>query len=123
MKHLGQLSISEWREEQEKYHSIDNYLQEQIASLPLEPVFAENFSFKDIYVPQKEKPIDANGKLKNDAEAFDLQTWAKQLLEDESKQHRVMFVEAGLLDAVKAFFVGCLLTGCDKIFIQFGRPC
>ena len=29
MKHLGQPSISEWREEQEKYHSIDNYLQEQ----------------------------------------------------------------------------------------------
>jgi hypothetical protein len=25
MKHLGQPSISEWREEQEKYHSIDKY--------------------------------------------------------------------------------------------------
>jgi uncharacterized protein YjbI with pentapeptide repeats len=95
IKHLGQASISEWREEQEKYHSIDNYLQKQIASLPLEPVFAENFSFKDIYVPLKEKPIDANGKLIEDAEAFDLETWAKQLLEDESKQNWVMFVEAG----------------------------
>jgi len=95
MKHLGQPSISEWREEQEKYHSIDNYLQKQIASLPLEPVFAENFSFKDIYVPLEEKPIDANGKLIEDAEAFDLETWAKNLLEDENKQNRVMFVEAG----------------------------
>ncbi|MBD0394403.1 MAG: hypothetical protein ICV52_11245, partial [Microcoleus sp. C1-bin4] len=95
MKHLGQPSISEWREEQEKYQSIDKYLQEQIASLPLEPVFAENFSFKDIYVPLKEKPIDANGKLIEDAEAFDLETWAKQLLADENKQNRVMFVEAG----------------------------
>jgi uncharacterized protein YjbI with pentapeptide repeats len=95
IKHLGQASISEWREEQEKYHSIDNYLQKQIASLPLEPVFAENFSFKDIYVPLKEKPIDANGKLIEDAEAFDLETWAKQLLEDESKHNWVMFVEAG----------------------------
>jgi len=95
IKHLGQPSISEWREEQEKYHSIDSYLQKQIASLPLEPVFAENFSFKDIYVPLEEKPIDANGKLIEDAEAFDLETWAKQLLEDESKQNRVMFVEAG----------------------------
>jgi len=95
MKHLGQPSFSEWREAQEKYQSIDKYLQEQIASLPLEPVFAENFSFKDIYVPLKEKPIDANGKLINDADAFDLQTWAKQLLDDESKQNRVMFVEAG----------------------------
>ena len=95
MKHLGQPSISEWREEQEKYHSIDNYLQEQIASLPLEPVFAENFSFKDIYVPLKEKPIDANGKLINNAQAFDLETWAKNLLDDKNKQNRVMFVEAG----------------------------
>ena len=95
MKHLGQPSISEWREEQKKYHSIDNYLQEQIASLPREPVFAENFSFKDIYVPLKEKPIDANGKVINDAQAFDLETWAKDLLEDKNKQNRVMFVEAG----------------------------
>jgi hypothetical protein len=95
MKHLGQPSISEWREEQEKYHSIDNYLQEQISSLPLEPVFKEKFSFKDIYVPLKAKPINKNGKLINDAQAFDLETWAKQLLEDENKQNRVMFVEAG----------------------------
>jgi uncharacterized protein YjbI with pentapeptide repeats len=95
MKHLGQPSISEWREEQKKYHSIDNYLKDQIESLPLEPVFAENFSFKDIYVPLKEKPIDANGKLINDSEAFDLETWAKNLLEGENKQNRVMFVEAG----------------------------
>jgi uncharacterized protein YjbI with pentapeptide repeats len=95
MKHLGQPSISEWREEQEKYHSIDNYLQEQIASLPLQPVFAENFSFKDIYVPLKAKRLDKNGKLINDAEAFDLETWAKNLLADEKKQNQVMFVEAG----------------------------
>jgi uncharacterized protein YjbI with pentapeptide repeats len=95
MKHLGQPSISEWREEQEKYHSIDNYLQEQIASLPLQPVFEENFSFKDIYVPLKAKRLDKNGKLINDAEAFDLETWAKNLLADEKKQNQVMFVEAG----------------------------
>ncbi|MEG4114472.1 MULTISPECIES: pentapeptide repeat-containing protein [unclassified Microcoleus] len=95
MKHLGQPSISEWREEQEKYYSINNYLQEQIASLPLELVFAENFAFKDIYVPLKEKPLDANGKPINNAEAFDLETWAKNLLENEKKQNRVMFVEAG----------------------------
>ncbi|MEG5163975.1 pentapeptide repeat-containing protein [Microcoleus sp. AT3-A2] len=95
MKHLGQPSISEWREEQEKYHSIDNYLQEQIASLPLQPVFTENFSFKDIYVPLKARPIDKNGDPINDAEAFDLENWAKDLLADENKQNRVMFVKAG----------------------------
>ncbi|MGB7893255.1 MAG: pentapeptide repeat-containing protein [Microcoleus sp.] len=95
MKHLGQPSISEWREEQEKYHSIDNYLQDQIASLPLKPVFEENFSFKDIYVPLKARPIDKNGELNKRVAAFDLETWAKDLLVDEKKQNRVMFVESG----------------------------
>ncbi|MEG4091782.1 pentapeptide repeat-containing protein [Microcoleus sp. Pol12B4] len=95
MKHLGQPSFSEWREEQEKYHSIDNYLQEQISSLPLESVFKENFSFKDIYVPLKARPIDKNGAVNKRATAFDLETWAKNLLADENKQNLVMFVEAG----------------------------
>ncbi|UNU25354.1 pentapeptide repeat-containing protein [Microcoleus vaginatus] len=95
MKHLGQPSFSEWREEQEKYHSIDNYLQEQIATLPLQPVFAENFSFKDIYVPLKAQAIDKNGEVIEDAEDFDLESWAKDLLEDKNRQNRVMFVEAG----------------------------
>jgi len=96
IKHLGQPSISEWREEQEKYQSIDNYLQKQIESLPLQPVFkTENFSFKDIYVPLKAQAIDKNGEVIEDAQDFDLETWAKQLLADENKQNRVMFVQAG----------------------------
>ncbi|HSF76130.1 MAG TPA: hypothetical protein VLA84_20195, partial [Microcoleus sp.] len=95
MKHLGQPSISEWREEQEKYQSIDAYLEEQIASKPKEKVFAEDFTFKDIYVPLKAKPIDKNGRVAEDAPAFDLETWAKELLADEKKPNQVMFVEAG----------------------------
>ena len=95
MKHLGQPSFSEWREEQQQYQSIDEYLEKQIADKPKEKVFAEEFTFKDIYVPLKAKPIDKNGKPINDAEAFDLETWAKQLLEDEHKQNRVLFIEAG----------------------------
>jgi len=95
MKHLGQPSISEWREEQEKYQSIDAYLEEQIASKPKEKVFAENFTFKDIYVRLKAKPIDKNGRVAEDATAFDLETWAKELLADEKKKNQVMFVEAG----------------------------
>lgn len=95
MKHLGQPSFSEWREEQQKYHSIDKYLEDQIADKPKEKVFAEEFTFKDIYVPLKAKPIDKNGDLIKDEEAFDLETWAKKLLEDEKKQNLVMFVEAG----------------------------
>jgi len=95
MKHLGQPSISEWREEQEKYHSIDNYLKDQIRSLPLKPVFEENFSFKDIYVPLKAQAIDKNGNVSTYGQAFDLEIWAKKSLADDEKQNRVMFVEAG----------------------------
>ncbi len=46
-------------------------------------------------MPLKAKPIDKNGKPIEDAEDFDLETWAKQLLADEKKQNLVMFVEAG----------------------------
>jgi hypothetical protein len=95
VKHLGQPSFSEWQRAQEKYHSIDAYLEEQIASKPKEKVFAEDFTFKDIYVPLKAKPIDKNGRVTKDAPAFDLETWAKELLADEKKQNQVMFVEAG----------------------------
>ena len=95
MKHLGQPSFSEWREEQEKYQSIDEYLEKQIADKPKEKVFAEEFTFKDIYVPLKAKPIDQNGSVIKNAEAFDLETWAKESLADEKKQNQVMFVEAG----------------------------
>jgi Pentapeptide repeats (8 copies) len=95
MKHLGQSSFSEWRKEQRQYQSIDEYLEEQIATLPQKTVFEEKFTFKDIYVPLKAKPIDKNGKPIEDAEDFDLETWAKQLLADEKKQNQVMFVEAG----------------------------
>jgi len=95
IKHLGQPSFSEWQRAQEKYQSIDAYLEEQIASKPKEKVFAENFTFKDIYVRLKAKPIDKNGRVTKDAPAFDLETWAKNLLADEKKQNQVMFVEAG----------------------------
>jgi hypothetical protein len=95
MKHLGQHSFSEWRDEQKKYQSIDTYLEEQIASKPEEKVFAEEFTFKDIYVPLKAMPIDQNGKVDRDGEAFDLKTWAKESLAEENKQNQVMFIEAG----------------------------
>ncbi len=94
MKHLGQPSISEWREEQEKYQSIDKYLENQSESLEKERVFAENFGFKDIYVPLKAKPIDKNGNRVN-MQRFRFRNLGKKLLEDENKQNRVMFVEAG----------------------------
>jgi Pentapeptide repeats (8 copies) len=95
LKVLAELYRDRWQKDLDKYDNIDAYLEERIASKPEEKVFAEEFTFKDIYVPLKARAIDKNGKPINDAAAFDLETWAKQLLEDENKQNRVMFVEAG----------------------------
>ncbi|NJM62152.1 MAG: NACHT domain-containing protein [Oscillatoriales cyanobacterium RU_3_3] len=92
---LAELYRDRWQKDIDKYDSIDTYLAEQIATKPQEKVFAEEFTFHDIYVPLKAKPLDKNGKPIKDAAAFDLETWTKQLLADENKQNRVMFIEAG----------------------------
>ena len=95
LKVLAERYRDRWQKDLDKYDNIDAYLEEKVASKPEEKVFDEDFKFKDIYVPLKAKPLDQNGKLIEDAEAFDLETWAKDLLADENKQNRVMFVEAG----------------------------
>jgi len=95
VQHLAQPSFSEWRQELTKYQSIDDYLTEQIATKPLEKVFGEDFTFRDIYVPLKAKPLDGNGNEIDDAEAFDLESWAKDVLQDPQKQDLVMFVQGG----------------------------
>jgi hypothetical protein len=94
IKHLGKPTFGDWRKEQEKYQSIDTYL-ETIAEKPDEPVFAEKFSFRDIYVPLKALPVDANGQQVENANPIDLETWAKSALQDAQKQNKVMFVQGG----------------------------
>jgi len=83
------------RQEGDKYDSIDRYLTEQIAAKPLETVFAESFTFKDIYVPLKAMPVDKNGDVDEKAEAFHLETWAKDILNHSQKQGQVMFIQGG----------------------------
>ncbi|MGK7902994.1 MAG: NACHT domain-containing NTPase, partial [Hormoscilla sp.] len=95
VQHLPQPSFNEWRQELTKYQSIEDYLTEQIATKPLENVFGEDFTFRDIYVPLKAKPLDENGNEVYDAEAFDLENWANNVLQDPEKQDRVMFVQGG----------------------------
>ena len=83
------------RQEGDKYDSIARYLTEQIAAKPLETVFAESFTFKDIYVPLKAKPVDKNGHVVETLHATSLQDWAKDILNDSQQQDRVMFVQGG----------------------------
>ena len=95
VKPLAELFRNGGRELLEKYLSIDNYLEEQIATKPQEMVFAESFTFRDIYVPLKAKPVDKNGDQDKQVEAFCLETWAKNILTDTKKQAQVMFIQGG----------------------------
>ncbi len=95
VKPLAELYRNGGRELLEKYQSIDTYLEEQIAAKPRETVFAESFTFRDIYVPPKAKPVNKNGDVDEEADTFDLETWAKSILNEPQKQGQVMFIQGG----------------------------
>ncbi len=96
----GVKRLVEWyrvggREVLEKYTSVDDYLTQQIQTRPLEKVFAENFTFRDIYVPLKAQFIQTDGEADKDKEPVELEQWAKDLLNDQQKRDRVMFIQGG----------------------------
>jgi len=95
VKPLAELFRNGGRELLEKYLSIDSYLEDQIAAKPHESIFAESFTFQDIYVPLKAKPVDKNGDVNQREEAFSLETWAKDILNHPQKQAQVMFIQGG----------------------------
>ncbi len=94
-RNLIQLSGGDCWKEQQKIQSINEYLNTQIASKPLEKVFDENFSFKDIYIPLKIKPINQYGEVEQNLEALDLETWAKRILLNPDSLEQVMFIQGG----------------------------
>ncbi|MBW4483759.1 MAG: NACHT domain-containing protein [Tildeniella torsiva UHER 1998/13D] len=79
----------------EKYLSIDSYLEEAIAPCTHQKVFAEDFTFNDIYVPLKAQALTSAGEADGAREPFVLEDWAKQFLNDSTKANRVMFVQGG----------------------------
>ncbi|BDI17906.1 hypothetical protein ANSO36C_37080 [Nostoc cf. commune SO-36] len=93
IKNIIQPSFGEWQKEQQKFSSIDEYLKDHIAGKPLEKVFDESFSFKDIYVPLKAKPVDKNGDIDEKVNSLDLETWAKENLLNPNNLEQVMFVQ------------------------------
>ncbi|MEH2339039.1 hypothetical protein [Nostoc sp.] len=95
IKNIIQPSFGDWQKEQQKFSSIDEYLKTHIASKPLDLVFDESFSFKDIYVPLKAKPVDNNGEIDEKVNSLDLETWAKEILLNPNNLEQVMFVQAG----------------------------
>ncbi|WP_017297899.1 NACHT domain-containing protein [Nodosilinea nodulosa] len=79
----------------EKYLSIDSYLDEAIAPCPHQQVFAEDFTFSDIYVPLKAQALTSAGEANGTEESFVLEAWARQCLNDSTKSGQVMFVQGG----------------------------
>ncbi|PSN20810.1 hypothetical protein C7271_00385, partial [filamentous cyanobacterium CCP5] len=78
----------------EKYLSIDTYLEEWIAPKPHEPVFAEAFSFKDIYVPLKAQLLTAAGESDRSVPVV-LEQWVRRQLNDPEQTDRVLFIQGG----------------------------
>ena len=93
VKSLSGIFSDGYRQELEKYHSIDDYLENHIATKPKEKVFAETFAFKDIYVPLRAKPLNKNGDEDKNQQAVDLETWVKELLQNPHKQDKVIFIQ------------------------------
>ncbi len=93
VKFLSGIFSDGYRQELEKYQSIDDYLEGYIATKPSEKVFAEKFTFKDIYVPLKAQPLNKNGDENKNEQAIDLKTWVKRLLQDPNEQEKVIFIQ------------------------------
>jgi uncharacterized protein YjbI with pentapeptide repeats len=95
VKRLADVYRDGWRQSLEKYQSIDDYLDKQIGQKPLEKVFDEEFTFKDIYVSSKIKLVNQNGELNERAKPLELESWVKATLQEHDKQAQVMFIQGG----------------------------
>ena len=105
-----------WQGDLETYLSIDKYLEDIIAQKPLEKVFDEDFCFKDIYVSLEVQSVNPSRicprcnfkknpvgvyKCQNPtcrADLFPVQiieSWAEDILLDENKLEKVLFIQAG----------------------------
>ncbi|MEM8832031.1 MAG: pentapeptide repeat-containing protein [Cyanobacteria bacterium P01_G01_bin.19] len=85
---------SDGRGEEEKYQSIDRYL-EEIESLPKALVFKEQFTFQDIYVPLQATSLDKNGEEIRYSDNFVLEEWVQKFIIDPKKSDKVLFIQAG----------------------------
>ncbi|MEO0407077.1 MAG: pentapeptide repeat-containing protein [Cyanobacteria bacterium P01_A01_bin.135] len=93
VKHLGQPTFENWRQEQAKYLSIEDYLRKQIAPGPQEQVFdEEDLSFCDIYVPPQVKRLDRNGELISE-ELLDLEHRVTLHLMKAGSTRYILFID------------------------------
>lgn len=94
VKHLGQPTFEDWRQEQAKYQDIDDYLREVIQHEPEEKVFDEkSLNFRNIYVPAEVKRLDRDGKPIKDEPLYDLGTWVHHHLMRVDEKPSILFIQ------------------------------
>jgi hypothetical protein len=95
VKRLAGVYGEGWFQDQERYLSVDRYLEEVIARKPQETVFDEPFTFADLYVPLQVQSVNKEGKIANDATLQNIETWAESQLQDSRAQGQVLFIQGG----------------------------
>uniref|UniRef100_UPI00194DD5FC pentapeptide repeat-containing protein n=1 Tax=Leptolyngbya sp. CCY15150 TaxID=2767772 RepID=UPI00194DD5FC len=95
VKRLAAVYGEGWFQDQERYASVDRYLEEVIACKPQDPVFDESFTFAELYVPLQVRPVDREGRVDYRATPQNIETWAETLLQDAQKQGQVLFIQGG----------------------------
>jgi uncharacterized protein YjbI with pentapeptide repeats len=86
-----------WLRDEKTASSLDEYLENPergIASKPIETVFDEAFTFRDIYVPMRVKPLGEKG-VDEKAADLDIERWAQSVLLDETRRKQVIFLQGG----------------------------
>ena len=95
VKRLAAVYGEGWFQDQERYASVDRYLDEVIARKPQEMVFDEPFTFADLYVPLRVQPVNKEGKIADDATLQNSENWAETELQDSRAQGQVLFIQGG----------------------------
>ncbi|MTJ13901.1 low-complexity protein [Anabaena sp. UHCC 0187] len=82
-----------WEKEQQNIQKIQEYLTNEIATQPLDQIFEQPCSFKDIYIPLKAKPVNQHGQININAESCDLEAWVKKNILTENNLEKVIFIQ------------------------------
>lgn len=72
---------------------LDAYLEDQIAARPLELVFNESFSLRELYVPLRAQPLTQEGEPDLDQPLVDLADWVRQQMSRDGSE--VILLQAG----------------------------
>jgi hypothetical protein len=108
---------------QEKFDSIEDYLEYEIQLLPYEQVFDEAdplVTFSDLYVPLKVQPLNSDGQVESERKV-NIHAWTEELLEnverkkvkfstENTKLRKVGFIE-GEAGRGKSVFCRMLAAG------------